>query len=60
MRIREFIEGEEGIGTVEMVLILVIIVGLVVIFRNNIKTIVDNAIKEINTKSKSVSISETK
>ncbi len=60
MRIREFIEGEEGIGTVEMVLILVIIVGLVVIFRNNIKTIVDNAITEINTKSKSVSISETK
>ena len=60
MRIREFIEGEEGIGTVEMVLILVIIVGLVVIFRNNIKTIVDNAIQEINTKSKSVSISETK
>ncbi len=54
MRIREFIEGEEGIGTVELVLILVIILALVVMFREKIQKIVTDALKQVDTDAKTI------
>ncbi|MDD3174111.1 MAG: Flp1 family type IVb pilin [Herbinix sp.] len=38
----------EGIGVIEIILILVIIIGLVLIFRNQIADIMQNAFDSIN------------
>lgn len=45
--INEFVNEEDGIGVVEIILILVILVGLVVIFKDNISDIVEDAFKNI-------------
>lgn len=42
-RIKEFLKEEDGIGVVEIILILVILIGLVVIFKDEIEKIVKNA-----------------
>lgn len=39
---------EEGIGVVEIILILVVLIALVVIFREQIVSIVTKAFQEIN------------
>ncbi len=41
-RIRDFFQQEDGIGTVEMVLILFVLVGVVMVFKNNIDKMVAN------------------
>ncbi len=41
-KIRDFFKQEDGIGTVEMVLILFVLVGVVMIFKSNIETLVNN------------------
>ncbi len=38
----------EGIGVIEIILILVIIIGLVIIFRNEIEAIIEKAFDAIN------------
>lgn len=43
----EFVYEEDGIGVVEIILILVIIIGLIVIFKDQIEKIVKNAFKVI-------------
>lgn len=49
-----FIEDEEGIGTVEMILILIVLIALVIIFRDQLKTIVNDLFDKITTQSNSV------
>lgn len=51
---KEFCQEEDGVGVVEIILILVILIGLVLIFKNNIKDIVDSAFKQINGDAKSI------
>lgn len=34
MRIMEFLKEEDGVGVIEVVLILVVLIGLVIIFKN--------------------------
>ncbi len=46
-----FIEEEEGIGVVEIILILVVLVGLIVIFKKQLTTLVNNAFKGISNKA---------
>lgn len=48
MRIKEFIEGEDGIGVVEVILILVVLIGLVIIFKKQITKLVNGIFKTIN------------
>lgn len=45
---------ERGIGTVEMILILVVLIGLVLIFKEKLNTLVGDIFKTISSKSKSV------
>lgn len=45
---KRFWKDEEGIGVVEIILILVILVALVVIFKDQITSIISNAFSEIN------------
>ncbi len=52
--IGDFIEDEEAIGTVEMILILIVLIALVIIFRDQLKTIVNNLFDKITTQSNSV------
>lgn len=49
-----FLREEDGIGVVEIILILVILIGLVIIFKSNIEAIVNNAIGKINEDSSTI------
>ncbi len=51
---KEFLMEEDAIGTVELILILVVLIGLVIIFRDRLKTIVNSIFDKITTKSDSV------
>lgn len=52
--LREFLLDEEGVGVIEVVLILAVLIGLVIIFKKQISTLLDNIFKEINKQSKEV------
>ena len=54
MGFKQFIYEDDGVGAVEVVLILVVIVALVVIFRKEIKGIVEKALKKVQSDSDSV------
>lgn len=49
--IKEFISEEDGIGVVEIILILVILIGLVLIFKTQIETLVNNIFDTITNQS---------
>ena len=46
-----FIKEEDGIGVIEVVLILVVLIGLVILFKRQIKQLLDNIFQEINSQS---------
>lgn len=52
--IRAFAADEFGVGVIELVLILVVLIGLVIIFKKQINTLLENIFKQINSKSKEV------
>lgn len=45
---------EKGVTVIEIVLILVVVIGLVIIFKSQINTLLNNIFKQINNKSKEV------
>ena len=51
---KEFLEEEDGVGIVEIILILVILIGIVLIFKTNITEIVESAFDKINGDSESI------
>lgn len=51
---KEFCQEEDGVGIVEVILILVILIGLVLLFKENITDIVESAFKKIKGDSKSI------
>lgn len=52
--LRAFWVEEDGIGVIEVVLILVVLVGLVIIFKKQITTLLDGIFKEIEKQTKEV------
>lgn len=48
---QEFLKEEEGRGTVEIILIILVLVGLVVIFKNQITRIVNNIFNKITAQT---------
>lgn len=48
---KRFLVEEDGIGVVEIILILVVLIGLVVIFKKQLTGIVNNAFSNITTKA---------
>ena len=42
------------VGVIELVLILVVLIGLVIVFKKQINTLLTNIFKQINSKSKEV------
>ncbi len=51
---KKFKEGISGLGVVEVILILLVVVGLVLIFKSQITTIINTLFKSIKTQIKSV------
>lgn len=49
MMLREFLQDESGMGVVEVILIIVVLIGLVVIFQSNIKSVVSKIFTKINS-----------
>ena len=45
---------EEGMGTVEVILIIVVLIGLVLIFKKQIRAIVETIMNKISSDSDSV------
>jgi len=54
MKIREFLMEEDGVGVIEVVLILVVLIGLVIVFKKQINQLLTNIFTEINKQSKEV------
>lgn len=53
-QIQAFWREEDGIGVIEVVLILVVLIGLVIIFKKQITNLLESIFKEINNQSKEV------
>ena len=49
-----FLKEEEGVGVVEIILILVVLIGLVLIFKNQLTTLVNNIFKTITDESQKI------
>ena len=52
--LKAFFVEEDGVGVFELVLVLVVIIGLVIIFKKQITVLLENIFKEINSQSKEV------
>lgn len=52
--IREFLAEEDGVGVVEMILILVVLIGLVLIFKKQLTNLVNDIFKTIMSNAKKV------
>lgn len=52
-RIKQFLVEEDGMGTVEIILIIVVLIGLVIIFRNEITDIVQGLFDTITDRTSS-------
>lgn len=51
---KDFLKEEDGMGTVEIILIIVVLVGLVIIFKEQITTIVNNIFAKITKQTKKI------
>ena len=49
--ISDFWKDESGMGTVEIILIIVVLIGLVIVFKKQINDLVTNIFKKITTDS---------
>ena len=52
--VKAFLEDERGITTVEIILILVTLISLVIIFKKQLTTLVNNLFKKIVSQSNSI------
>lgn len=52
--LRRLYEEEDGIGTVEIILILVVLIGLVIIFKSQLTSLVNKIFKKIVSQSNSI------
>lgn len=52
--ILSILKEKSGMGTVELILILVVLIGLVIIFKSQLTSLVNEIFKQITLKSKSI------
>lgn len=48
------LEEEDGVGVVEVILILVVLIGLVIIFKSQLTSLVQNIFKKITSESSGI------
>ena len=51
---RQFLTEEDGMGTVEVILIIVVLVGLVIIFKEKITEVVNSICTKIRNQTKKI------
>lgn len=51
---KQFVTEEDGMGVVEVILIIVVLIAMVAIFREQIKALVENIWSSINKGAKSI------
>lgn len=52
--VKRFLQEESGIGVVEVILILVVIVGLIIIFKSQLTSLINKTFSNINKKAGSL------
>ena len=52
--LRDFWREEEGMGTVEIILIIVVLIGLVIIFKTQLRSLVQKVFEKITKDSNTV------
>ncbi len=52
--LRDFLREEEGMGTVEIILIIVVLIGLVIIFKKQLRALVEKVFEKITKDSNTV------
>jgi Flp pilus assembly pilin Flp len=52
--VRNFWNDESGMGTVEVILIIVVLIGLVIVFKEQISGIVEDVFKAIREETRAV------
>ena len=50
-RFLEFMKEDKGIGVVEVILILVVLIGLVIIFKSQLTSLVESIFEKITSES---------
>lgn len=51
---KRFLNEESAVGVVEIILILVVLIGLVIIFKQQLTTLVNSIFKKISSQSNSI------
>mgnify|MGYP004478175245 FL=1 len=52
--VRDFLREEDAVGVVEIILILVVLIGLVMIFKDQLTSLVKNILSKITKQSNSI------
>jgi len=52
--LRNFWTEEDGMGTVEVILIIVVLIGLVIIFKTQLTSLVNTIFEKINNQANSI------
>ena len=52
--VKAFLQEEDGIGVVEVILILVVLIGLVIIFKSQITSLVNSIFNKITSQSNGI------
>lgn len=52
--VQAFLAEEDGIGVVEVILILVVLIGLVIIFKKQLTSLVNSIFKKITSQSNGI------
>ncbi len=51
LRIKYALQNEEGISVIELILVLVVIIGLVIIFKSQLTSLVESIFEKITSES---------
>ncbi len=51
---RRFLEEEDAVGVVEIILILVVLIGLVIIFKDQLTSLVQTLLSKVTSQSNSI------
>ena len=53
-RLKQVLQQEDGIGVVEIILILVVLIGLVLIFKSQLTSLVETIFEKITSESSGI------
>lgn len=52
--LKRFFKEEEGVATIEIVLILVVLIALVILFKSQISSLLNKILKKVNSTATSI------